>query len=152
MHRLLKSILIAGTSLFVVMSCNLQDEETTENCTPADGKVVELTTEMSGKTYKVGETVTIAWKIDRNQINNGQVMVDVSPDNGQTWSGIPDLGIHIPTSGEQYQCMSFDWKIGDEYEVVEYETTNSQCILRIHQYSDVSNGVQFTKQKFTVNK
>jgi len=157
MQQFFKSIVrpVLVTVSTVMMSCNPLDEESSdipsEDCAPSGGKIVELTTSLSGTTHTVGETITISWKTDRNQITNGQVVVDVSIDNGITWSAIPDAGIPVP-SGNHYQCMSLNWKIGDEGEAVDYESENGQCMIRIHEYSNTSNGVVFSDHKFTIRK
>jgi hypothetical protein len=145
-----KSLILCST-VFIGLSCNPQNVETANNCTPAAGKVVELTTSLAGKTFTVGETVNITWKADRNQVSNGQVVVDVSIDNGITWSAIPAAGIVVP-SGDQFQCMSLNWVIGKEGEIVVYASGNNQGILRIHEYSNISNGVVFSSQTFTIKK
>jgi hypothetical protein len=143
--------LIFISTVFIGLSCNPQDDDTSNNCTPADGMVVELTSSLAGKTFNVGETVNLTWKADRNQVSNGQVVVDVSNDNGINWSVIPTAGIVVP-SGDQFQCMSFNWVIGNEGDIVNYASGNNQCILRIHEYSNISNGVVFSSQTFIVKK
>jgi hypothetical protein len=138
---------IAGTCLFLT-GCPT-DPVPAENCTPADNKVVELTADVSGKTYFVGDTVTITWKVDGTKITNGQVVIDVSIDNGISWSAIPSQGIAVAAAAE---CMTYRWPIGKENEFVEYASVNAECILRIHQYSEIQNGVVFANQIFTVKK
>ncbi|NLE02874.1 MAG: hypothetical protein GX640_23650 [Fibrobacter sp.] len=135
------------TTGFILSGCG--DEEQTEDCIPADNSVIELTTNLSGRNFHIGDTVIISWKVDRNKISNGQIVVDISPDNGITWSAIPSAGIAIPQG--QYQCMEMTWVIGNEGEVVDYEDKNDKCIIRIHEYSNNSNGVVFSQQKFSIS-
>jgi hypothetical protein len=151
MIKILAKKAVLFSLILLGLSCNPQNEGTSQNCTPADGKVVELTSLLTGKTFSIGETVNLTWKADRTKVSNGQVVVDVSVDNGITWSAIPTGGIVVPT-GDQFQCMSLNWVIGKEGEIVHYASGNNQCILRIHEYSDISNGVVFSSQMFTVKK
>ena len=148
MNKGILSCLIFFCAISMFLFCNPQDNNEND-CTPTEGKLVELTADVAGKTYSIGEKVTLTWKIDGNRITNGKVVIDVSPDDGISWSSIPDAGISVPA---QYQCMTYEWTVGSEGEFADYKDGNNTCILRIHQYSDVSNGMVFSGTKFTVNK
>ena len=152
MNRSFKKFILAVPLFAVLIACNPTDEGSTSDCTPANGAFIELTTDISGKTYTVGQTVKLEWKIDRNQIKqNTSVQIEVSIDNGISWTAMTSPSVEVP-SGDQYQCMSYDWVIGSEGEAVAYESVNQNCLLWIHEYSNSSNGVKYNDRKFTVNK
>jgi len=146
MINLLKLFAVFTLSGLVIIGCN---EEQSETCIPANGSLIELTTNIAGKTFDVGNTVKLSWKVDSDRITNGQVVIDISIDNGVNWSAIPEAGIDI-SSESQYACMEYTWVIGNEGEFVDYADVNNNCLLRIHEYSNNSNGVVFTNQKFTI--
>ena len=145
------TVLSSALSFTLLLSgCNPQESEEVD-CTPSNNEIVELTSELSGKTFNVGDTVELKWKIDRDAISNGSVDLKITIDNGLSWSTIPEGSIDIPV-GEQYQCMAYKWVIGEENEIVDYQQTNTGCRLWIHEYSVRSNGVKFSDPLFTVNK
>lgn len=149
-----KVTLICATVITSLLIWGCKDPESstpTQNCTPADGKMAELSTPVAGKTFKVGDTVKIEYKLDVAKLKGTLIDISVSADDGMNWSDIHNGGISVSESQGQYQCLSYDWIIGKEHDYVSYASVNDKCILRIYEYG-TSNQVVFSQDKFTIKK
>jgi hypothetical protein len=137
--------LICGGIVF--SGCDPAETDSETDCTPVDNSVIELTSDLGGKTLYVGDTVAITWKADGNQITHGSVQVDVSIDNFMTTSAIPESSLSTQPGS---QCMTTRWIIGKESQIVDYQSVNNQCMIRVHEYESFENGT--SSQVFTIRK
>jgi len=143
MTRLLVSLALC-TSFALFTLCDNGTNPT--DCQPIT-MAIKITSPASGASFKVGSTVKVDFEVDRNQVT--QVNIKVSIDNGKSFSNILSSGGLAVPSGNQYQCMSYDWKVGSEGEPVTWAATNS-CILVVEQYGNST--VYDQSQSFTVTQ
>ncbi|GEM_PF-3380171 len=69
-----------------------------------EGMVLQISSPNGGERYLVGETVPIRWDAVGPDWKAGDtVRIEVSPDDGATWSGVPGAG------SLAYNAGSFDW-------------------------------------------
>jgi hypothetical protein len=98
------------------------------NCDNGNGpsgvtKTLEIVAPKGGEGYKVGQTVTVKWKInDATKISS--VGIKLSLDNGKSYEMLVDHSIPPETT-------SVSWTVtGDQ--------VSNQCIVKVHEYIDES--------------
>ena len=120
----LKKTLVQLLSLSVVCLAVFMTCDNGTGPTPP-AKTLEIVAPKGGESYKVGQTVTIKWKInDATKISS--VGIKLSPDNGKT---IPN--IDLETSSIFPPTDSFSWTITSDQ-------ASTQCVIKVYDYLDKS--------------
>lgn len=126
----MKNVLCLCVRIFIVgllfVFCNDPDQDNMP-----DNGFIELTKPLGGETLFFGDTFTIRFKVNADQI--GAVVPKVSINAGKNWYDITDGQITITGTGGQ--LCSCDWIIGSEYNPLDYADTNMQCRIKIEEYN-----------------
>ncbi len=146
----MKHIIILSTILTTLFLWGCEDNtvKPEDGCTVSDGGMVELVYPEGGETFYIGDTVTIKYKIDSERIIDAGI--DVMANGAEIGVSIPSKGIDVPTD-QKYNCMSYEWVIGDENGDVNYKSEN-EVVLFIHLYGSMVVGKIFSDQSFTVKE
>lgn len=145
--KLLRTIVVASFAVFLSMCGEGGDE----SCTPPPDatKVIEITYPKGGETFKVGQTISISFKVDASKVS--QIVPMISIDGGETSpKNIPPTGGVQVKEGSGFVCMEYSWTIGQLPANLVYSDVNPNCIIRIEKYGQGS--VADESGVFTITK
>lgn len=128
---------------FSLSSCKEDNGGTnpTPTCTPiADSLTFQFNSPKGGETYKVGEKLTIDFKVNEDKID--QYVPELTIDNGKSWTILSVGGGIKVTSG----CMKFEYTIPTDI----LDATSNQCKIKLRLYTDES--IKVISEPFTIQK
>jgi hypothetical protein len=121
-------------------SCKENPASSDNTCTPiinAD-QYIELIYPIGGETLKLGSTVKMQWKVNKNKVS--QVVVQLSTDNKKTWKDMFPLGLAVNGNNGDCACMEENWVVGSETEAIGYNTAGeTKVFFRVGKYGEANS-------------
>ena len=135
----MKKIIVATVLCLFWIACD--DPSGEEGCTPiADAdKDIELVYPVTG-TFAVGAYVEVAWKMNPGKVSQVAVQLSTTGVNGP-WRQVFSGGISTDAFESDVVCLDTTWVVGDEYEAVDYSSTET-VLLRITNYNSQGTAYQ----------
>lgn len=99
---------------------------------PVAQSAIQVTGPDGGETFHVGDVMTISWIADAAQVSDA--VIEISPDDGESWYVINDSGAVYPTSSN---WGAYEWTIP---EVLSSSSgtgslVSSHCLVKVQTYS-----------------
>ena len=112
---------------------------------PFSIKYIIITSQLTGQTFSVGQTVTITWKDFPDKFSSFNILL--STDNGKSGLG---KGV-INATSLLLSEKSYSWVIGSEPgSGAPFSYPSSQCILRVSNYNQDNKGLYDDSGTFSV--
>ncbi len=133
MRKLLLCLCSVISFSILLTSCDSSTEP--EDNMPDNGKNVQVVYPIGGESFTVGQTVTIQFKINATKV--ASAMPNISINGGMSWDDIPKQAVYA-NSGGGGQLLTCQWIIGQEVIPVTYDTTLTNCKIKIYDYGKIT--------------
>lgn len=130
----------------MVISCDSSTEP--DDNMPDNGKNIQVVYPIGGESFTVGQTVTIQCKVNADKV----LLINpaISINGGMTFSEIVAQSIKAEAGGGG-QLLTCQWVIGQEAIPVTYDSTITNCKIKVYDYDNQSGVGVDQSGEFTVS-